>query len=215
MLKFTFEPHDEHPAKKHDAISNKIIANGKTYQLMVYDFYRPLTSTPMVLVETSDNNSWRFRIDGEEVREATNFEIQNITECINVTMNYLLNKTCLLCGSHDDVKETQTCLWNEFGHTELKGKQICDKCRLRLLREGFRLEDKKESEKTAKIIQEMKQKGYKYMYTFWIHPGGGDDFAVDVFANKKLTKVQINKEKIELKKKYNARLIEEPHFKII
>jgi hypothetical protein len=68
---------------------------------------------------------------------------------------------------------------------------------------------------TTKELQEMKQKGYNFVYTFCVHPCNGDDFTIDIYTNNRLTKQEITKQQNIIAVQNKARLVNIPVLTIL
>ena len=115
-------------------MSNKVTHRGFVYQVRVINYYRPLTTIPEVQIaiqpEQSFDSAIRYKIslDSEIVKEATGFFMQKIEQCINTLFNFLLMKTCDVCGHFEDVGISPDYIVDHQEFFDFQGKQICKHC---------------------------------------------------------------------------------------
>lgn len=117
-----------------------------------------------------------------------------------------LRDYCDLCGKFEMIFPLAKYDIEEF--PELENKKVCQICRCKKyidvinnIEEETRVENKKEA--IAKRAE-----GFKYKYSFWVHPSRGDDFESIVYTSKTLTKGKLNKEIKDLTIEYNALCVE-------
>ena len=185
--------------------TNEVLAHNRLFHLEKMSFgddYR---------VDIIDNKGFTHteNTSNQDFRKLVNTS-NSLNEQMNEWANYILNHydICDVCGNLEMILGLHDYDYEEF--PQLRNKKVCDKCRTKFYTESLNeLEDELENEQN-KINNDMKEKGYNYLFAFWIHPNHGDDFRVDIYTNKKLTKAQITKQKKDLKEKYSAELVEEP-----
>lgn len=190
--------------------TNECLAHGRIFHLERQEFWGNYR------VDLEDNTGFSYSTNtGNGNFRAVVDTTKSIEEQMNQWANYILNQyaICDICGNLELVLPLASYDLEEF--PQLEGKKVCQNCRHKFYDELIQ-ESAKEAEQAAEQLKiAMKKEGAKYQYVFWVHPNRGDDFAVDMFISKKLTKAEINKEKKNLITEYNARLVEEPTYCIL
>ncbi len=190
--------------------TNECIAHGRLFTLTKYEF------APNYRVDITDNKGFMYsdNTGNDSFRKVVDLT-KSINEQINIWANFILEQytICDICGNLEMVLPLASYDLESF--PQLKNKKVCDKCRTNFFIESLNKLQDEEINEQKKLKSEMKQKGAKFQYAFWVHPNKGDDFAVDMFVSKKLTVIELNKERKKLITKYSARLVEEPIFTIL
>ncbi len=123
-------------SQRRDAISNKIEHRGFIYQVKVKNYYFPLTTIPEVFIAIQPQSKSNFDLavktriplNSEIVHESTGFDIQHIDRCINALFNFLLLKTCDICGNFEGVGVVNDYLLDHKEFFHLKEKKVCKHC---------------------------------------------------------------------------------------
>jgi hypothetical protein len=187
--------------------TNEVVVHGKTYRIELLEFwgnYRvDLYENDEFLVNIGDNTG------NHSFKEMVDTSLPIHEQVIHwASRTIAQNDTCDFCGTYSIIKPLSQYDIENF--PRFHDKKVCQKCRTEEYKKRLNQIDEEEKKQLQREREEMKQKGAKFHYTFWIHPNGGDDFIVDLFTNRELSAAELKQEQRKLKLEHGARMVEEP-----
>jgi hypothetical protein len=114
---------------------------------------------------------------------------------------------CGLCKLGQPIEISEADIKN---FPQLATLKCCQDCRTKLYLEQMK-EDQRQAEGEERIEDRKRfVAGFTHKYIIWIHPDGGDDFAVEFYAKGEMAPSRLKTEVTKIKKKYKADHVEEP-----